>query len=238
MVMDNLSSLYYTLANPIAVDCEVVLYDLRGHGRSEQTPSGYKLADSVADLVDLLDALELTEPVHLLGNSYGGTVALSTAIDHPDRVASLVLVEAHVTAGSWSEKMASSLEMAADGLERDKQRAALAGTDLEAVAGRKLSRMARKADALIYDTTLVEDIRTSEPLRVEDLRRISCPTLALYGEETDVADHAETIAANVPDCDLRFYDGASHSVLMERPGELCEDLRGWLGIRTREGAPT
>jgi len=41
LVMDNLSSFYFTLANPIAETCDVICYDLRGHGMSERPPTGY-----------------------------------------------------------------------------------------------------------------------------------------------------------------------------------------------------
>src|SRR5258706_10835045 len=79
LVMDNLSSFYFTLANPIAAGAEVILYDLRGHGMSERPPRGYAVADLVADLAALLDALSIDHPVDLVGNSFGGLVALAFA---------------------------------------------------------------------------------------------------------------------------------------------------------------
>ena len=105
LMIDDLSSLYFTTAPAFADVADVVLYDLRGHGRTEQPPSGYGLDDAVADLIGLLDALDITEPAYLLGNSVGGTIALAAAMAHPERVAGLMLLEAHVTcpggATSW-----------------------------------------------------------------------------------------------------------------------------------------
>src|SRR5205085_7975479 len=72
LVMDNLSSWYFTVAPAMAKVADVMLYDLRGHGRSERPVSGYRLDDHVADLAALLDALGETRPVHLVGNSFGG----------------------------------------------------------------------------------------------------------------------------------------------------------------------
>jgi pimeloyl-ACP methyl ester carboxylesterase len=92
LVLDNLSSFFFTLATPIAQDLGVLLYDLRGHGRSERPPSGYTLEELVADLDALLDGLGVNEPVHLVGNSFGGGIGLRIATKHPDRVDKLVLM--------------------------------------------------------------------------------------------------------------------------------------------------
>jgi pimeloyl-ACP methyl ester carboxylesterase len=228
MVMDNLSSLYYTIANPVAQHTEVVLYDLRGHGRSERPDHGYRIVDAVDDLVALLDALGLHEPVHLLGNSYGGTVALAAAVAHPERVAGLVLIEAHFAVEGWAEHMAGSLELAGLGLEEDDLQAWL-----EEQGGRKLNRMARRAEELLFETTLIDDMRTARPFTFDDLRSVRCPTLALYGEHSDVLDRAHDLETHVPGCELRIYAGATHSVLMEDSDRVRADVVEWLGTHAR-----
>ena len=95
LIMDNLSSWYYTVAPAVATTTEVVCYDLRGHGRSERPPSGYRLEDAVDDLFGVVDALGIEGPVHLVGNSFGGTIAIAAALWQPERVAGLGLIEAH-----------------------------------------------------------------------------------------------------------------------------------------------
>src|SRR5262245_41375587 len=80
LIMDNLSSFYYTLAPPVARGTDVLCYDLRGHGRSERPPRGYRLEDAVTDLCGILDTTGFTGPVQLVGNSFGGTIALATAL--------------------------------------------------------------------------------------------------------------------------------------------------------------
>ena len=53
--MDNLSSFYCTLAGPVSrAGHEVLLYDQRGHGRSERPPGGYDRDTAVDDLAALL----------------------------------------------------------------------------------------------------------------------------------------------------------------------------------------
>lgn len=70
----------------------VVAPDLPGHGGSERPPDqDYDLDAMAAALGDFVDAAELPR-FHLVGSSMGGGVALAYAIEHPDRVSSLVLL--------------------------------------------------------------------------------------------------------------------------------------------------
>src|SRR4051794_27072139 len=56
------SSLGMSLGMHLAKVFDVVLYDLRGHGRSELVRTGFKVADHMADFVALLDLLGIDEP--------------------------------------------------------------------------------------------------------------------------------------------------------------------------------
>ncbi len=226
LVMDNLSSFYYTLANPVAAaGADVMMYDLRGHGLTERPPLGYALEDSVDDLVGLLFELGLNGPIHIVGNSYGGTVGLAFAMAYPERVASLVLVEGHFAVQGWGEEMARTLWGIAFGMELEEARAWVAA------AGRKMTRMARKADALINHTSLVEDLLTASPLPRGPLASLACPVLAIYGDESDVIDRARDLATLVPDFTLNILSGCGHSILMEVPAHLQAVLAWWLGGR-------
>lgn len=80
------------LATAVAGDYDVVMYDARGHGRSDAPESGYTVADRVADLVGLLDALDVEDPV-LFGHSMGGDTVLATASSHPDLPRAVVAVD-------------------------------------------------------------------------------------------------------------------------------------------------
>ncbi|GGM17877.1 alpha/beta fold hydrolase [Nakamurella endophytica] len=66
--------------------------DLPGHGRSDPPPHGrYRLSDD-ADLVAAVIRRRSDRPVHLVGNSLGGMVAVGIAARHPDLVRSLTLI--------------------------------------------------------------------------------------------------------------------------------------------------
>lgn len=77
----------------------VIVYDSRGHGRSSCPPSGYSRRDRVLDLKRLADTLELGR-FHVVGLSMGGATALGYAIDYPETLSSLTLVDA--SAGGYA----------------------------------------------------------------------------------------------------------------------------------------
>jgi pimeloyl-ACP methyl ester carboxylesterase len=66
--------------------------DLPGYGRSEPLGEPYTLLALARFVASFLDAMEIAEPAHLVGNSLGGAVAMQVAVHAPSRVASLVLV--------------------------------------------------------------------------------------------------------------------------------------------------
>jgi pimeloyl-ACP methyl ester carboxylesterase len=228
LVMDNLSSFYFTLANPAAQIAEVILYDLRGHGRSERPPSGYGLADMALDLEALLDALSLREVV-LVGNSFGGLLALAFAAAHPDRARGVALIDGHLGEHGWTEKMAATLEL--EGEERDRRIASSFEHWLGRHSEKKSTRLAQRAAALVYETSLVRDLRASPALGEAELGRVRCPVLALYGESSDLRAEAERIARALPSALLRVFPGCSHSILWEATAEVREAVLAFVAER-------
>lgn len=112
VMIDNLSSFYLTIAPALAKSARVILYDLRGHGRSEQPPSGYTTDDMADDLDGILAALDLPNPrVIVVGHSFGGYIALRFATRHPERVAGLVLLEAHSGMADFGAQMEQTMAL-------------------------------------------------------------------------------------------------------------------------------
>lgn len=86
----------------------VISTDLPGFGYSRKGRERPGLPAFARAMVGLLDAAVVTEPVHVMGNSLGGGVAMTLAVDHPGRVASLTLVN---SIGFGSEVNISALPM-------------------------------------------------------------------------------------------------------------------------------
>ncbi len=221
LVIDNLSSWYYTIAPAVALHADVYLIDLRGHGRSDMPTTGYTVEDNVDDLVALLDHWGIDEPVHLFGNSFGGVVSLALAHRHPERVASLFLVEAHFAVEGWGEHMAGSLALAAFGLDEDAVQNWLAEN-----ADRKLSRLAKRAERFLLETSLIDDLQAEQPIGW--LAEITCPTFALYGSESDILDRARELENKVAGCELEIVADCTHSLLTEQAALVRDRALTWI----------
>ncbi|MGW0389939.1 alpha/beta fold hydrolase [Streptomyces sp. NPDC003042] len=232
LVVDNLSSFYCPLGVPLArAGHEVVLYDLRGHGLSERPPTGYDSRSAVRDLVALLSALGLDgRPVHLVGNSYGGTLALHAALARPDLVAGLTLLEPPLS-GPWVENMVDTLSVAALSLEDSQVPAELSSLRL-----RKAAKLTVIADALLNRTTLIDDIAAGRTFTPADYAGIRCPVLVVCGEHSELVPGAAELARHAPRCTLRILPGLGHDVLKESGGVLRGAVLAHAAAVRRAGA--
>ncbi|MFI1968586.1 hypothetical protein BLA24_05885 [Streptomyces cinnamoneus] len=227
---DNLTSYYFTLGPRLAAaGHSVVMYDQRGHGRSERPASGYRLERFTADLAALLDTLGLHHPVHLVGNSFGGTVALDYALHHPGRVAGVVLVESEPPTAAWARKMGGLLAGSAYWL-----RDARTLPWIEETYGRHEARLARWSCRLLHDTTLAADIAASRIPDADRWRSLDVPVLAVYGADSDLAPQGARLAALLPRCRTVTVPGHGHSVLVGSPGTVAALLLDRLGAGHRE----
>ncbi len=89
---------------------DLIIPDLIGHGKSLQTWNGSSVDAQVAHLTLLLDSLEITEPIHIVGNSYGGAIAANFAEQHPNRSKTLVIYDG--PASDFTSSIADSIAQA------------------------------------------------------------------------------------------------------------------------------
>src|SRR6266498_6086213 len=74
-----------------AQDYQVLRYDMRGYGKSEPVDGEFS---HMSDLVSVVKALELQEPLIMMGCSMGGGLAMDFALTYPSRVKALIMVDA------------------------------------------------------------------------------------------------------------------------------------------------
>ncbi|MGO9605815.1 MAG: proline iminopeptidase-family hydrolase [Candidatus Binataceae bacterium] len=83
----------------------IVFYDQLGSGRSERPsdPSLWRLERFTRELGELIKALRLGDRVHLLGHSWGSTLAASYALEEPSAVKGLILAGPCLSYRRWAE---------------------------------------------------------------------------------------------------------------------------------------
>ncbi|TDC64322.1 alpha/beta fold hydrolase [Streptomyces hainanensis] len=230
LLTDSLASYYFTVGPAFAAaGVDVVMYDLRGHGRSDRPRDGYRLESFVGDLTGLLDALGERRPVHVVGNSFGGTVAAALAAWHPERVATVTMIESEPPVAEWTRHMAAGLDDARRRLAREDVIDWIA-----AHHGAHTARLSRGASRILATTTLADDVPAGRVI-ADDLSALTCPLLAIFGDESGLAAQVPELTAKVADCRTVVLPNQGHSVLVERPEETRDLILGWVTRHTLAG---
>ncbi|GAA1964645.1 alpha/beta fold hydrolase [Amycolatopsis minnesotensis] len=223
LLYDSLASYYFTVAPALAeAGIGVLMYDLRGHGRTSRPAEGYRLEHFVDDLDALLDAAGVTGPVHLVGNCFGGTIAFGHAAVRPDRVASIIAMECEPPIPRWAEHIGTGMAEA-----KAKLAAPEAIEWVKREHGAHVGRLTKTAAKILRVTTIAEDLprsRTIDPSLVD----VRCPVLAVFGDESGLAGQREELESGLGRCEVVVLEEQGHSVLVERPGEIVDLVLGWV----------
>lgn len=227
LIMDNLSSWYFTLANPLARRATVLLYDLRGHGKSERTPSGYRLDEMVDDLAGILEAMRLADRrIVLVGHSFGGVLASAFALRFPRQIDRLAFIDGQLSDPEWIVQMQQTLRL--QGERRDRLILKRFRHWLGRHSERKRNRLAQQAYELVHNTSLVDDLAAFPCCTDQQLASLRSPALAIYGANSDVLRHGERLARTLRRCELHVLPGCTHSVFWEATEKVKSLLLPWM----------
>jgi pimeloyl-ACP methyl ester carboxylesterase len=226
----------YAAALPLlARRVRVIGVDLRGHGDADKPAAGYDLPTLAADVVALLDALDLPRAV-LVGASSGGYVAQQVAISAPDRVTGLVLAGApHDLRGR--PPFADALDRISDPVDPAWARAFIAGfTDLDRLPSWYVDLMVEDAlrlPAPIWRATFTGLITSTPPA---DGGTITSPALVISGARDRLlgADQTAALLASIPGAEWIEYPDAGHLVLEEQPAQLAYDVAAFVASLSRD----
>ena len=191
----------------------LVRYDHRGHGRSPVPDGPYSLAELGADLLALMDALQLDQ-VHLGGLSLGGMVAMWVAANAPDRVDRLALLCTSAKLGPpeiWTQRIEA---VRAGGMDAISEMVigrwftpAFVAANPSVVASVRKGLLDTPAAGYAGCCAAIQAMDL-----LPDLPRITAPTLVIAGTE-DVPtppEHARQIASLIPGARVEVIEGASH----------------------------
>lgn len=228
-----------------AADRPCHLVDLVQYGKSDKpTIVGPRWSWLAASMISLWDELGLTEPVDIVCNSWGGTIAIALASEYPDRVRSMVITGsmpvfygplAPLPEGARRGRNARDAYFGGEGPTLNKMRRLMA--DLEWYDG---SLIPESTVRLRYEQSLDRDEMTlaahSDDLRGDwqdlegHLKTIACPTLFAWGMYDDflTPDYPLMLARMVPRGQLYVMDRTSHHLQEERPGDYHAVVSGFL----------
>jgi pimeloyl-ACP methyl ester carboxylesterase len=209
----------------------VIRYDQRDTGRSVTYPAGrpgYTGGDLVGDAAGVLDAYGIAA-AHVVGVSAGGALGQVLAIDHPDRVLSLVLISTSSVAGDDRAGLPGPSEEltrfwgtpAPDSADRDAATDTLVAYVRLLAGGRRPfdERFAR--DLVRRDMDRALNYASAQNHELIDgarprgrLSDISVPTLVVHGTADPLfpIEHGEALAGGIPGARLLRLEGAGHGV--------------------------
>ncbi|WP_158592258.1 alpha/beta fold hydrolase [Noviherbaspirillum sedimenti] len=226
----------------------VIALDNRGSGRSSKPPGPYTMDEMAVDLAGLLDALDIAEPVHLVGASMGGVLVQCFIHHYPWRVAQLVLVSTGVAGGDPHITFPSMAVL---------QRLAFPGTTpqqrMQTLFGLYFHPQYLAAHPEVFDDAArlyarigaqPEHATKAQLMAVQDSRpyykwlgHIKVPVLVMHGEDDVVwpVKNAHTLARGIgTHAELALFEQAGHVLFHEKAVQFNVRLEQFL---ERPGQP-
>jgi pimeloyl-ACP methyl ester carboxylesterase len=223
------------LVHALASHFRVTAYDLRGHGYSESTPTGYTSLDMAKDLQALRQQLSLG-PVYLLGHSFGAAIALQAALLEPDAVKGVILSDAYLPGLSeihgqpqqwpgWTAYKALAQELGLtlqddwDNLQDLFEQATRLSEEQKKTWARvagpgTLERLIRAAG-----TSCGRDVADPAGLTADRIMAVKQPVVCLYGERSPFRKLCSYLSESLPNCRQVIIADAEHFGFEENPGE-------------------
>lgn len=217
-MFSNLSVYYFNIAPLLAENFRVLMYDLRSHGLSERVTSGYDLENMAADLLALLDRLAL-ERVCLAGYSYGGLVALKAALDFPQRVNGLAVIDAPDPGDQKTRDIIDvySREFLENYINN------FTDTTRIRMGKRQFEKNHRMYEFLFNETSIRQDmLRDTGFLNMAGLDAIK-DVLLVYGTQSNCLDAGNKLHQRIRSSALTLIEG-DHNVPVQQPAAVAAAL--------------
>ncbi len=256
----NLAFWYPGIASALAQDHQVIVFDLRGHGRSSIPPSGYDRQHLVADLAGLLTHLNLSA-VHLVGHSLGARTAAAFTCVYPERVCTLTIADTRfrcLQPGTlylrdwpywfvWKQELIRlgasvpgddtvldfRMLLELDRIYQEVKRQSAQRPKKLSLKSRDLGTRGRaRLQQLLETTTIAQEFDQGDQLSSADLAAIAVPTLALYGEHSHCLPTCENLQSVIPGCQATLIQGTGHFHPVIQPKAFVKAMRPFLAAHS------
>jgi N-formylmaleamate deformylase len=221
------------LAQALESDYDVIMPDARGHGQSEAPEYGYRTEERAADLIGLIEQLQLDRLV-LIGHSMGGESSAMAVAQAPHLVRAVILEDPAFSSGQISDQ-----NVGVEWAKRLKEEQAMTLEDL-ASYGRS-TRSTWAPDTFEFWAQAKHEVNLKvftwfdEPPRTpwqEFVKQIASPTLLITGEPARGAIITEAMAqefvALCPQGKVTRILDAGHCVRYEQPDAYLASVTGFL----------
>jgi len=224
---------------PLAASQRVIAVDLPGFGGSSKPRREYSAEFFVASLHEFFQQLRLKEFI-LVGNSFGGQIAMLYALQHRESVSKLALVnsggfrkhtveERAMLEARFSESILAGLAPAINEILFSTV-FSHASENSERYLAKQNSKLLR-ADYPAYAYALASSIRLSLSTYLMDrLQELQCPTLLVWGENDQVLPvaQAELALTQLRLGQLKAIPGCGHAPQLECPAEFLRTVQPFL----------
>lgn len=203
---------------------QTIVFDNRGVGRSERLIFPYNMQSMVNDVLQLLNFLGI-EKAHILGASMGGFIAQELALQHSERVASLILCctsfggKNHVSPSAETLLALASLQ---DPNSEPKIRKSLNfafAPEFQRLNPQEIEKVVEKRLANpILGAAYVSQLQAAMAFDTEDrLATLQIPTLVVTGDQDLMvpAENSHNLVNRIKGAKLVVINGAGHSVFIE-----------------------
>lgn len=209
----------------------VLSYDLFGRGYSDRPEGPYDMDLFVRQLDELLAALEIDQPVDLVGISMGGYISSAYANRYPERVRRMVLLAPQSIAIGADERVRMAVQpLLSDYLftvyvlpfEMVEKKGEFKAFGLPDTWRENYLDMMQYVG---FRDALISTLRTMQGDPFEEYRktgRLDLPVLLLWGDkdQTNLIENALDVLQAIPQAELHIIPGARHASPYERPEEV------------------
>lgn len=214
---------------PLAEQYRVLRVDLRGCGQSEAPGEGNTVPQYSADVRALLHDLGLSNVV-VVGHSMGGAIAMDMAVNEPELLRAMVLLNSAPAEGIVTpDERKPLIEMMIN--DRNLMKMALAAVVPTAATGDFFEALVD--DAMVAAPTMVSNYTSlGEADYREKLKGLQIPTLILYGTQDSLItlEMMERTRDAIPNAELITFEGIGHSPNVEAPNLFLNNLLQFVSI--------